>query len=284
MKLQIKYEKEKFPIEIDNSATVKDLKRLIGKMKNCKISQIQLIYSAEVLQNSQTLESQINNLNKPISLFINEVTPKKKKKNSQSQLSENSPVLPAGFENFDSSTQIRDESFFQLAQYVSKPDIRKMLYDQDIQNGLQLIYQGIEKCHDSGNTKYDYLLENLKLMMPAEQYSPTPPPSSSPSASSLAVSSVHDSNSEKVTSVINENNNTENNNTKNNNTENNDIENNNAENKQDVDYMTLYKDKLQEMEEMGLANKEINLKALIENNGDVDDAIEWMIQNGDLTE
>ena len=82
MKLQIKYEKEKFPIEIDNSATVKDLKRLIGKMKNCKISQIQLIYSAEVLQNSQTLESQINNLNKPISLFINEVAPKKKKKNS----------------------------------------------------------------------------------------------------------------------------------------------------------------------------------------------------------
>lgn len=80
MKLQIKFEKEKFPIEIDNSATVKDLKRLIAQMKNCKISQIELIYSTEVLKNSQNLESKITDPNKSIHLFINELVPKKKKK------------------------------------------------------------------------------------------------------------------------------------------------------------------------------------------------------------
>lgn len=267
MKLQIKYEKEKFPVEIFDTATVKDLKRHIGKMKNCKISQIQLIYASEVLQNSQTLESRIKDPNKPIRLFINELIPKKKKKTDQN--SENN-FLP-DFGSPLPSSQIRDESFFQLAQYVSKPNIRKLLYDPDIQNGLQMIYRGIEMCHNSGNTNYDNLLENLKLMMPVEQYSPTPPPSSSSSASSLAVSSIHDSNTEKVTNMnVNE--------------QANNTETKNTENKTDADYMTLYKDKLQEMEEMGLENKEINLKALIENNGDVDDAIEWMIQNGDLKE
>lgn len=171
--------------------------------------------------------------------------------------------LPVGFANSGYLNPVRDESFFQLAQYLNKPNIRKMLYDQDIQNGLQMIYKGIEICHNSGNTSYDHLLENLKLMMPVEQYSPTPPPSSSPSASSLAGSLAHDSKSEKPNSEPSE-------------------QKKDTESKSDIDYKTLYKDDLIRMEELGSPDMETNLKALIKFNGDFDEAVDWLIQTNVL--
>lgn len=256
MKLQIKFNKERFPIDIESSATVKDLKRLIAKIKNCKVSQIRLIYIADILQNSQTLESVINDPDKPVHLFINELTPKQKKSDKKTQ------NQSTGNNSSNQEDQETNSTLNEFSQYVNNPHIRSLLNDPDVQNGLQMIRQGILICRNSGNTSYDHLLENIEFISSTEPYSPTPPPSSSPSASSLTTSSIQPTNTTKPAQTDQKE----------------------SEQQPEVDYSTLYKDELQNMEEMGLLDKDINLKALIKFNGDLDDAVEWLIQQNYLKE
>lgn len=46
------------------------------------------------------------------------------------------------------------------------------------------------------------------------------------------------------------------------------------------DYRELYKDQLAELSDMQLAGEEDNLKALIATRGNVDEAVDWLIENG----
>lgn len=135
----------------------------------------------------------------------------------------------------------------EFADYFSGPKMKEMLLDPEIQIGLGLIQQGLTICQESGNNYYDTQLDNIENIC-HDPSVPTPPPSQSNSMNSLQQSTFDE------------------------NQQNDNEQNENAD--QDTQYFkNLYSSQLREMEDMGFQDEATNLQALIQANGDLDDAV-----------
>ncbi|OHT14003.1 hypothetical protein TRFO_15637 [Tritrichomonas foetus] len=319
MKILIKYQKEHFHIELEETSTVRDLKREIAKLKHCKVINIKLVYAADVLKNSQKLKD-LNILpEKPVTLFIDSGNPRSKSsiavsstesagsfrtnasgnnipafsppENIQYRSGPNTP--PTGSPNaFDfSSLQSqnngndngtnKNSSFSgfqddvdpaQFSKYIQRPEICQKLQNKDVQAGLELICQGLELCQNSGNHLYDKILTNLRFATKnIDSISTSPPPILTDSKESTENKNEGENKQKDDKSVDTKN------------EENDKKENiqNETEPKTEIqtekNYEELYADTLQLMDEMELCSHEKNLEALIKFNGDMDEAVEWII-------
>jgi hypothetical protein len=70
MKLSIKFADTISEVDIDDTATVRQLKKHLSSLHNCTVSQCRLIYEARALRNNAVLSSLSLSPTKPISLVI----------------------------------------------------------------------------------------------------------------------------------------------------------------------------------------------------------------------
>ena len=139
MKLNIKNMKDnsKFSIEIDDDKTVRALKQQIAAMFDCKISNIRLVYTSSVLQNSQTLASLALNPQKTVYLYFIE-------RNGKNGVKEGDR-----------------KKFFELIQQKEYAD---SCSNQNVVDGINEIIQGLEmksKEGDNSNSEIYQLLQEL---------------------------------------------------------------------------------------------------------------------------
>ena len=142
-----------------------------------------------------------------------------------------------------SSSNVLDQKK-EFADYFSGPKMKEMLLDPEVQIGFGLILQGLTICQESGNNYYDTQLDSINNIY-HDPAVPTPPPSQSNSMNSLQPDAIN---------------------------ENHQKDNDNEDH--DIQYFkNAYSSQLREMEDMGFQDEAANLQALIQANGDLDDAV-----------
>ena len=260
MNIKIKYNNENFVLEMDNSATVKDLKRKIAHMKNCKIFEIRLIYAAEILKNAKRLADLNIQPEKSIVLFINPVTKKsdetqeKEQQNNENATDDFIPLSNSGSFSMleplmkskpNSLDPLYDDDFDaydnddpqEFQDYINRPDVIKLLEKHDVQVGLDWIKKGLRICQGSGIHTFDNLLKNLDSIPGNLQNQRNNIFQVAPHAFDFSSPSSQ------------------------------------------PDYEEIYKEQLKTMDEMGIYDHDKNLSALIQFDGDVDNAMSWLIEN-----
>ena len=209
MKIQIKNmgDKSKFEMDIHDCQTVKDLKRKIASKYGCKFANIRLIYSMEIMKNSQLLSNFDFKPKKPISLYISESHQNINKASNKSfSISELIPPI----------SQPNEEITKQFLDKLGNPEFSS--YDnQEVKSAISDILKGIQQIIQKGNRKYDEVYVLLDGLLSGE----------------LKSESIE----------------------------------------------IRYSQQLQEMEEINIASRENCLEALRVTNGNVDDAVAWLIDN-----
>lgn len=182
MKIQIRSEANKYEIEVDESLTIKDLKKKIAEVEKCKFTTIKLICNAQILRNTETIKSYGIDGTKPVDLYIGPAkTSTKKSEPSQSppiSTTANPVTIPTAFlnpsdpnnppdfnqyalftnSNDDSSQNQQPGSTFDMAELMNNPGLRQMFMSM------------------FGNSSISDLLSSPDVDLEKEMYEHAPPP------------------------------------------------------------------------------------------------------------
>ena len=213
MILEIRGASKDFKVEVDPSGTVRSLKKAISKEEGCRVSQIRLIYSGQVLKSNRLLSTIRFEPNVQIDMIIDEDETK----------SEPRPVVA----DPEIDKQALNQEFLRT---ISESPWKEKLGNRGAQFLIENLIRFISELSGLGIKGYDEVLERLKMietMSSRKPASPTPPPS---------METLED----------------------------------------------RFARQLSEMEAMGIGDRNTNLEALRLNDGNVDNAVEWLIENGKL--
>jgi hypothetical protein len=216
MRATIKFNGERFSIDIDEGAKVRDLKRKIAEVRGCRPSEIRLILNGQVLVKSQRLSTYNIDPDKVILMLIDSDSDQPKSSETPGDEYGSRPVrpppdFPPGYTGFSSSgpgrptAQELDRDFY-LA--ISKSPLKERLNKPFVHAILNRIYTSLS---DISGGAFCGAIERLKLI-PALNLD----------------------------------------------------------------------EELGRMAEMEIGNRDLNLEALKKCNGDVDEAVTWLIDNAKI--
>jgi hypothetical protein len=199
MKLAIKFNQEHFDVEVDDAATVRDLKKQLAARQNCKVTACRLVYSARALQNDQRLSSYDILPTKYITLIVEETPRDPGRRSRRKTAREAAPPL--------------SELDHQFCDALRNSPMKQYLDDAEVLAAVTRIGNTLSRLQDPN---YDGVVRRLQLI---PQIAKEPDDA-------------------------------------------------------------IYEEALSQMAEMGIGERQINLRALKLCGGDPYEAIEWLIGNG----